>query len=201
MGRGWASLAPKYRRRRIVAGGVAVLLVLLLAALLFWTLGGRDRVQSAVYPRQYSQYVEKYSEEYGVDPLLVYAVIYNESRFRPDAVSHVGARGLMQLMEEAFQWTHSRLEPEADTVYDDMFDPETNIRYGTYMLSLLLEEFGTTDNALCAYHAGWGSVKQWLADPEYSPDGVHVENIPFGDTRTYVERVNETLEIYQRLYG
>ena len=69
------------------------------------------------------------------------------------------------------------------------------------MLSLLLEEFGTVDNALCAYHAGWGSVKNWLSDPEYSSDGVHVENIPFADTRTYVERVNETLEIYRRLYS
>ena len=201
MGRGWAALAPKYRRRRILTGVLAIVLVFLLLALIFWVCGGRDRVQSALYPREYSQYVEKYSGEYGVDPMLVYAVIYNESRFRPDAVSNVGARGLMQMMEDAFDWTKYRLEPDASTVYDDMFDPETNIRYGTYMLSLLLEEFGTVDNALCAYHAGWGSVKKWLSDPEYSSDGVHVENIPFADTRTYVERVNETLEIYRRLYS
>lgn len=201
MGRGWAALAPKYRRRRILTGVLAIVLIFLLLALIFWVCGGRDRVQSALYPREYSQYVEKYSGEYGVDPMLVYAVIYNESRFRPDAVSNVGARGLMQMMEDAFDWTKYRLEPDASTVYDDMFDPETNIRYGTYMLSLLLEEFGTVDNALCAYHAGWGSVKNWLSDPEYSSDGVHVENIPFADTRTYVERVNETLEIYRRLYS
>ena len=199
MGRGsWARLAPKYRRRRLAAGAVVLCL---LAALVFWLAGGREQVEELLYPREYSQYVEKYSAQYGVDPLLVYAVIYNESRFRPDAQSEVGARGLMQMMEDAFEWTKYRLEPESDAVYDDMYDPETNIRYGTYMLSLLLEEFGTVDNALCAYHAGWGSVKNWLADPAYSSDGVHVETIPFADTRTYVERVNKTLQIYQRLYG
>ena len=180
---------------------LAVPLLSLLAALVFWLAGGREQVEELLYPREYSQYVEKYSAQYGVDPLLVYAVIYNESRFRPDAQSEVGARGLMQMMEDAFEWTKYRLEPESDAVYDDMYDPETNIRYGTYMLSLLLEEFGTVDNALCAYHAGWGSVKNWLADPAYSSDGVHVETIPFADTRTYVERVNKTLQIYQRLYG
>ena len=202
MGRGsWARLAPKYRRRRLAAGAVALCLLALLAALVFWLAGGREQMEELLYPREYSQYVEKYSAQYGVDPLLVYAVIYNESRFRPDAQSEVGARGLMQMMEDAFEWTKYRLEPESDAVYDDMYDPETNIRYGTYMLSLLLEEFGTVDNALCAYHAGWGSVKNWLADPAYSSDGVHVETIPFADTRTYVERVNKTLQIYQRLYG
>ena len=69
------------------------------------------------------------------------------------------------------------------------------------MLRLLLDEFGTERNALAAYPAGWGSVKQWLQDPEYAPDGEHVTHIPFEDTRAYVDKVEKTREIYRRLYG
>ena len=55
-------------------------------------------------------------------------------------------------------------------------------------------------NTLCAYHAGWGSVKSWLADPQYAPDGRQVEQIPFADTRDYVQKVERAMEIYRRLY-
>lgn len=71
--------------------------------------------------------------------------------------------------------------------------------YGSQTLALLLEEFGTLENALAAYHAGWGNVTRWLADSQYSSDGKTLTTIPFGDTRAYVSKVMETAETYRRL--
>ena len=179
--------------------------LLLLVALLF--VGGAVMATNAekafyqkAYPIQYSHWVEEYADKNDLDPALVYAVIRTESSFRPLAWSSVGARGLMQLTEETFEWVAYRMHDQSGTVYEDMFDPEANIRYGTYLLKDLLAEFGTEANALCAYHAGWGNAKNWLSDPRYSPDGKNIETIPFEDTRGYVKKVLDTKEIYQELY-
>ena len=179
--------------------------LLLLTASLF--VGGAVMATNAekafyqkAYPVQYSYWVEEYADKNDLDPALVYAGIRTESSFRPLAWSSVGARGLMQLTEETFEWVAYRMHDQSGTVYEDMFDPEANIRYGTYLLKDLLAEFGTEANALCAYHAGWGNAKNWLSDPQYSPDGKNIETIPFEDTRGYVKKVLDTKEIYQELY-
>lgn len=165
--------------------------------LLLW--GGVQWACRQLYPRRYAQWVERYAAENGLPEALVYAVIRTESGFDPQAVSGVGARGLMQITEETFEWARYRMGEEG-TVYDDLFDPETNIRYGCYILSLLLAEFETVDNALCAYHAGWGRVKGWLQGGEYSADGHTLHTIPVDETRWYLTKVNRAIEMYQRLY-
>jgi soluble lytic murein transglycosylase len=173
-----------------IAGGASLLLK-----------RGFDAYYRRAYPIRYEELIGQACEERSLDPALVLAVVHTESRFRPDAVSSVGALGLMQMMPDAYNWVRMRRgEPETDD-FSPLFDPPTSIDYGTEMLRMLLDEFRTVDNALAAYHGGWGSVKQWLDDPEYAPDGENVTNIPFADTRAYVERVNKTMEIYRRLYG
>lgn len=159
-----------------------------------------ERFYQKAYPTGYAQLVEQYAEENGLDPALVYAVIRTESSFRPLAQSSVGARGLMQLTEETFDWVAFRMDDQSGTTFEDLFDPETNIRYGTFLLKELLDQFGSENNALCAYHAGWGNAKKWLADPQYAPDGKTIETIPFADTRGYVQKVLDTKETYQKLY-
>ena len=118
----------KYRRKRRVLP--AVLITVIIAALL-GTAGwfGWGYYQRYTHPLRYESYGEKYSRENGLDKYLVYAVIKTESGFDPGAVSNVGARGLMQIMEDTFDWVKFRLGDE-DTRYLDMYDPETNIRYG-----------------------------------------------------------------------
>ena len=152
-------------------------------------------------PLKYTDLVEKYCKAYQVDEALAYAVIKNESGFQPDAVSSVDARGLMQIQGPTLEWAVFREREGAEVTEDDLFDPEVNIKYGVYLLSLFLDEFLTQDVALCAYHAGWGNVKKWLQDPDYSSDGVALKEIPFGDTSAYVSRVLETREMYQELYS
>ena len=145
--------------------------------------------------------IETYSAEYDVDPYLVYAVCKIESNFDPKAQSNVGARGVMQMMEPAFDWVQYRMGDESGTTYDQMYQPEVAVQYGTCMLSLLQKEMGEDERVILAsYHAGMGAVQAWLEDPAYSSDGETLDTIPYSDTNWYVEKVLETKAIYQQLY-
>jgi soluble lytic murein transglycosylase len=152
------------------------------------------------YPIQYEETVEHESRQNDLPPSLVYAIIRTESSFKPEAVSPIGARGLMQITEETYDWTAYRLGEEGGA-YESLFDGDTNIRYGTALLRFLLEEFDTVENALCAYHAGWGNATKWLQNPAHAPDGKNIKNIPFDDTKAYVAKVLKTQEKYRELYG
>ncbi len=162
-----------------------------------------DYLYKTLYPIKYTEYVEKYAEEYEIDPDFIYAVIRTESRFRPDAVSHAGASGLMQLMPDSFAWIKTRLGDKRDLSYEkDIFDPAINIQYGTYMLSILYREFQDRDVTVMAYHAGRGKIQQWLQDRNYSNDGKTIHTIPeeSKETKKYLDNVNKAYEIYAKLY-
>lgn len=196
------------RRQQIIWPRLLCFLALcaLLIALLIW--GGvqllrpaADEVMEKMYPRTYQELIETYSAEYDVDPYLVYAVCKIESNFDPKAQSNVGARGVMQMMEPAFDWVQYRMGDESGTTYDQMYQPEVAIQYGTCMLSLLQKEMGEDERVILAsYHAGMGAVQAWLEDPAYSSDGETLDTIPYSDTNWYVEKVLETKAIYQQLY-
>ena len=144
-------------------------------------------------PDEYASYVNKYSAEYGVPSELVWAVIKTESGFDSSAESSVGAVGLMQLMPETFnEITTHRLKEGLDSGM--RYDPETNIRYGTYYLSYLYQRYGNWDAAIAAYNAGLGNVDEWL---EIDP---LLEDIPFAETRNYLKKVNKTKEKYENIY-
>lgn len=175
----------------------AVIICIGLAVGLAW-LGIRLYYRTA-YPAKYQNEVLAHSKEQGLDPSLTFAVIYTESRFRPAAVSSIGARGLMQITKDTFEWAKWRMKDNS-TSYEDLFDPATNIKYGTFILSLLKEEFESDEVALAAYHAGWGNVKKWLSDLSYSSDGQRIDTIPFRDTAWYVPQVLKVQEIYRRTY-
>ena len=164
------------------------------------------QVEKLIYPcpEEYTAFVEKYSHEYGVPRELVWAVIKTESGFDSSAVSHKGAVGLMQMMPETFTWLTN------DILHDNhevgmLYDPETNIKYGTYYLSRLYGRFGSWDTALAAYNGGEGNVSDWLSDKKYSDDGVNlkIDKIPdkFSETKNYVKKVNEYYKKYNELYG
>ena len=90
---------------------------------------------------------------------------------------------------------------DSGTTYDEIYDLEVAIKYGTYMLSLLQEEMGDDERLiLAAYHAGMGAVQNWLKDPQYSSDGETLDTIPYSDTNWYVDKVLETKAIYEELY-
>ena len=174
------------------------LLIILVLAVIVFVAANRLYYKSA-YPTHYKDIVVRESLKHDLALELVFAIIHTESGFRPQVQSSVGARGLMQITEDTFDWIGYRMD-KIGYDYADLYNPEHNIEYGTALLRLLLDEFGSVENALCAYHAGWGSVKRWLSNPETSYDGENIHTIPFGDTKRYVEKVISTQEIYKNLY-
>lgn len=154
----------------------------------------------STHPMKYTEYVEKYAAEFEVDKYLIYAVIKTESGYNPNAVSNVGARGLMQIMEPTFDWIKYRLGDDESLTYDSMYDPETNIRYGSYLIGYLMRYYGVQDVAVCAYHAGIGNVDSWLENEEYSNDGVYLLKIPTSDTAHYLDKIKSAEKNYIKLY-
>lgn len=155
--------------------------------------------EKSSYPQNYAEYVETYTEAYGVPESLVYAVIRTESGFDSGVVSSAGAVGLMQLMPDTFTWLTNEI------LFDHLesgmlYDPETNIKYGTYYLSRLYDRYGDWELALAAYNGGPGNVDEWLADPAYSDGEGGLSKIPFRETRRYVKKVTDAREVYERLY-
>ncbi len=177
----------------------ALLIFFFLPVALILLFAGGKTTNNLLYPLEYGDLIEKYSSENGLLPEFVCGVIYTESRFRKDAVSTADARGLMQITEDTFEWAAWRMGDEQSS-YLDIFDPETNIRYGCYILRLLLDEFEYQDVALAAYNAGWGNVKNWLADSQYSENGVDLHTIPFKDTENYIPNVEKATQRYKALY-
>lgn len=189
----------KYKKRKRSALPAVIISLVVLAALAVGGFFGYNRWLEYTHPIKYENYVEKYSRENGLDKYLVYAVIKTESGFDPAAVSNVGARGLMQIMEDTFDWVSYKLSDD-DARYLDMYDPEINIRYGCWLLGYLYDEFGDVETTMAAYHAGRGQVNEWLDDRDISSDGVHLDVIPISDTEHYVGKIVKAMETYKKLY-
>jgi len=147
------------------------------------------------YPVKYYDIILRYSTIYGIDPALVCAIIHAESKFVEDAVSNKGASGLMQLMEGTADWI-AEMHNIPDYSYDRIFEPALNISIGCKYLSWLLNRYYDVDVAVAAYNAGNGNVDRWLSDPEFSSDGIHLDYIPFRETRDFVRRVQVNRRIY-----
>ena len=151
------------------------------------------------YPVNYLEEIQKYSNEYGVDPKVVLAIMRVESNFKSDATSKVNAKGLMQILPDTAKHVAKLLNIDANSM--DLNDAETNIKIGTYYIKYLMQNFSNMDTVYAAYNGGIGNVNTWLKDSKYSSDGVSLYNIPSSETKHYVNKVNKALKAYEILYG
>lgn len=151
----------------------------------------------SMYPLRYEDEITASAATHGVDPYLVAAVIRSESSWDPEASSHQGARGLMQLMPETAQDMVAKgLVDGKRYSYENLEDPTVNIEYGCAYLSYLLTYFnGATDRAIAAYNAGMGNVDGWAKQ-----DKLLQNAITFPETQAYLVRVNMAKARYQELY-
>jgi soluble lytic murein transglycosylase len=143
------------------------------------------------YPLEYKEIVRVHAHNYHLDPELLAAVIYQESRFKPDARSSSGAVGLMQLLPDTAKGIALHTGGSKFRV-EDLYDPEINVRYGAWYLRHLLSKYGDERLALAAYNAGQNNVDRWKREGS---------GIGFAETREYVDRVEELKGIYRRAYG
>jgi soluble lytic murein transglycosylase len=143
------------------------------------------------YPLSYAPIIRGHARNYDLDPALLAAVVYQESKFHADARSGSGAIGLMQLLPATAKGIAVHTGGSRFRV-DDLYDPEINVRYGAWYLRHLLEKYGDERTALAAYNAGQDNVDRWRAGGR---------GIAFAETRHYVNRVEELKEIYRKAYG
>jgi len=155
------------------------------------------------HPLLYRDLIESVSSRYNLSPAFVASIILNESSFKPEATSHVNARGLMQLMDDTASWIYPKLGWDEPYHFDDLYEPEINVEYGCWYLNYLAEIFrGDPVLVAAAFHAGQNEVQNWLNDGQYSFDGftLRVQDMMDGPTKQYVERVLKAYAVYKRLY-
>jgi soluble lytic murein transglycosylase len=183
------------RRRRRITIGAAVTAAAIVAVVLLGVVGTLERgLQELTLPLKHEDVIRQQAREKGVDAALIAAVIYSESKFS-DRTSSAGARGLMQITPAAANEIERH---SGGTTFrlKDLGDPEINIRYGTYLLDELIDRYdGDVAAALAAYNAGPGNADEW------GGSALRVEEIPFPETRAYVEEVLEKRGSYREEYA
>ena len=172
--------------------GIVALLALVAAGVAVYVVDAEPRwFQRARYPLRYEEIVTGHARNYRLEPQLLAAVIYQESKFDPEARSSSGAVGLMQLLPATGQGIADRTGGSTWSP-EDLLNPELNIRYGSWYLRHLLDKYGDERLALAAYNAGQTNVDGWRSR------GVDIQ---FEETRHYVERVQELKRIYAEAYA
>ena len=196
----------KARSRRTKTHGRLYSWLLLLGVLLVigfggWKIWSSDTVQMRfVYMWDYQQDIVTYSKKNNVDPFLVAAIIKNESNFKHDAVSKVGAVGLMQIMPETGRWIAEQmgLENYQDS---DLYQTRKNIRMGCWYVGELEHEFQHNLVLLMvAYNAGRGQTHEWMQENAWDYNFNDIKSIPYPDTREYVAKVLQDRDKYYLLY-
>ncbi|MDQ3409200.1 MAG: lytic transglycosylase domain-containing protein [Actinomycetota bacterium] len=184
-------------RRRRLLGLAAVGALAALLAVTLPRLG--DVAQDLTLPLRHADIIRQQAEEKDLDAELIAGVIYQESRFR-DQTSPAGARGLMQITPETAQYI-ANLSGGTRFVTEDLATPQVNIAYGSFYLRYLLDQYdGDEVVALAAYNGGETNVDRWLADADAEGRDFEVDDIPFAETRAYVDKVLEARDDYAEAY-
>ena len=174
------------------------LLFILFLAFLFYDSNWLGKL---LYPIRYQEDILVSSANYDVDPFLIAAIIRVETNFNPDKQSRKGAVGLMQIMPDTADWIvqQAGYAPEASTL---LHRPDVNIEIGAWYLNSLNQQFSNNMAAvLAAYNAGPGNAKKWLQSGTWDGTFKNIGQIPFGETRHYIQRVFYYYNKYAGLYS
>jgi soluble lytic murein transglycosylase len=192
-----AVLGKRKRNKRNARRRAFIIFILITLALIL----NADSLQRFYYPFPYQSLIFKYAAVYEQDPYLLAAIIKAESNFDSRAVSAKGARGLMQIMPETGEWVAGQLG-YASFKKDQLFEPETNIKFGAWYLDDLDKEYdGSTILMLAAYNGGRGNVSDWIEGKDLSGSVSTIDQIPFPETKDYVKKVLSYHKKYIDLYG
>jgi soluble lytic murein transglycosylase len=181
-------------RRRVLALSVAGAVGLVAA----WPLL-HNEIRKLTLPLEHADIIRQQARDKQVDPALIAAVIYAETKFNPRP-SSAGAEGLMQILPETATFLAHRSGATSFTVAD-LGTPQVNIAYGSYYLRYLLDRYGGDETlALAAYNGGAGNVDGWLARARGAGETFTTSNIAFPETRAYVEKVEQAQRDYRVNY-
>jgi soluble lytic murein transglycosylase len=198
-GRAAAKRRAAVRRRRLfLLAGIALtaLLAVLAIAPIF-----HSAVKEIALPLRHEDIIRQQARDKGIDPALIAGVIYAESRFRDGQVSAAGARGLMQITPDTAN-DIARWSGGTQFTTKDLATAQVNIAYGAYYLRHMLQRYGGNEAlALAAYNAGAGNVDKWLRDAGIQGRAFRVQDIPFAETRGYVQAVEQAQRDYRANYA
>jgi len=199
MGRSSARSRAVTRRRRVRLGTVLIIGILVGAVVLALPLF-RKAVNDLTLPLAYSDVIREQATEKHLEPALIAAVIYAETKFDPRP-SSAGAQGLMQILPQTAEFLARRSGATTFSV-TDLATPEVNIAYGSYYIRYLMDEYhGSVMLALAAYNGGETNVNRWLVSARDRGRTLTVSDIPFAQTRAYVEKVLGAQRDYRRTYA
>src|SRR4051812_33533530 len=186
--------------RRRLAAGVAAALLGAIAIVLAWP-QFHHAVREITLPLRHEDIIRQEAHDKGLDPALIAAVIYAESHFRDGQTSAAGAAGLMQVTPATARMIARKSGGVAFTV-NDLGTPQVNIAYGSWYLRYLMRRYGGNEIfALAAYNGGEGNVDRWIDRAERRNEALTIAAIPFSETRTYVQRVQDAKRQYRRSYA
>lgn len=174
--------------------------ILFSAFLAFFVMQQETVQRTFMYPYHYRELVQSECKANAIDEFMVAAVIKTESNFKNNAKSNHGAVGLMQLMPETASWIAEEID-DKDYSLEELSQPETNIKYGSWYLTQLIRDFhGNKILALAAYNAGRGNVENWMEIYGWDDSFSDVTLIPFKETELYVKSVLRLETKYRQLY-
>jgi soluble lytic murein transglycosylase len=182
----------KKRRRLLLPLLLLVLVVVLVQS---------EWLGRMMYPIYYKEEIRSIASRYQLDPLLIAAIIRVESNYKAEAVSPKGALGIMQVMPETAEWILSKEDFGSLTIQEISRKPEAGILVGSWYLREMLRQFdGRLAVSLAAYNAGPGKVRQWLNENIWDGEQSSLNDIPYGETRHYVQRILYYYNKYKKLY-
>ncbi|GAB7388601.1 lytic transglycosylase domain-containing protein [Bacillaceae bacterium] len=181
----------KQKKKKLGLFLLLLFLFIFLNSSFFWKL---------MYPVSYKKEVMQAAAKYRVDPFLILAIIQIESNFTSDRISHKGAVGMMQIMPDTAEWIIEQAG-FSPLVIHDLDEPRINIEIGSWYLSFLEKQFDRNVVAvIAAYNAGPGKVLRWLREDVWDGSYQNLQQIPYGETRHYVQRVLYYYDKYQEIY-
>jgi soluble lytic murein transglycosylase len=188
------------RRRRIAAGLVAAVLAAAVGAVVTGIGPLGDAVREITLPLRHDDIIRQQAADKDVDPALLAAVIYQESRFR-DQTSRAGARGLMQITPQTAEFI-ARRSGGTQFEHSDLATPQINIAYGSFYLRYLIDRYGGNETlAIAAYNAGHTNVDRWVRRAGGPEAFDAVRDVPFPETRGYVAGVLKRRGQYREHYA
>ena len=174
--------------------------LLILISVFTLGLAGYKLILCAFHPIKYKTEIEQYSKKLDLSPSLVASVINVESSYRHTAKSTRDAIGLMQIKLSTAKYLCEVYKTNENLTEADLYNANTNIKYGCLYLRYLIDKFQDTNTALAGYNAGETRVRAWLKDEAYSSDGETLKQIPYQETHNYVKKVNNNLKFYNNVF-
>lgn len=179
---------------------ISVVIVSVIIGFLFQKIS--NSIDKADNPLKFEEFVSKYSDEYAVPEYIIYSVIKNQSDFDSSILFDDGSIGLMKVAPQTLEKYKGTLHDNYDSGM--LYDPETNIKYGTYYLSRLYVDLGTWESVYASIYSGKETVLQWLTDTDISDISENVKpklrNIPDRKCAAYVKKLADTADKYKLLY-